>query len=259
MVKRKSFLVVGNHPLLDLVKKYFIEVKMFECIGFDAAERPDFLLVGGVSVQEHVLFPVWKIPAFVLGTDDMYTIRNSDGGVREKTPMTEDAYTVISPLSYDSTAVAQAITNENLWLLRGAPTMLLRVFNVYGPSIVGDVVHKFLAAAKAGTALPTHAPGFQTRTFLWEEDFLECTGSLVDKFLHGTTGIFNVGSDEEVSIRRLADSCWQQFGWQYDTLLCDSKSKYPHRFWKLPDLTRTKAVADWKPRMSLRKGLWHLA
>lgn len=255
MGKRTRFVVVGRHPLLDLVKKHFIEVKKFECVGFDTDEPPDFLLAEGVSLP---MFAGFKIPAFVLGTDDMYTIRNVDGSAREKTPMSEDSYTVISPLSYDSTSVARAIQNESLWLLRDTPTMLLRIFNVYGPNITGDVVHKFLETAKAGNALPIHAPGFQTRTFLWEDDFLECVGKLVDKFLGGTTGIFNVGSDEEVSIRRLADSCWQQFGWHYDTLVCETKSTYPHRFWKLPDLTRTKAVADWKPTVSLRKGLWRL-
>lgn len=255
MGKRTRFAVVGLHPLLDLVKRHFIEVKKFECVGFDAEEAPDFLLAGGMSLP---MFSVFPIPAFVLATDDMYTIRDLDGSAREKAPMAEDAYTVISPLSYDSTAVARAIQNENMWLLRESPTMLLRIFNVYGPSITDDVVHKFLTAAKDRTTLTVHSPGFQTRTFLWEEDFLECVGKLVDKFLEGTTGIFNVGSDEEVSIRRLADSCWQQYQ-SWETEIIEVKSKYPHRFWKLPDITRTKAVADWKPTVSLRKGLWRLA
>lgn len=260
-MRRIRFLPIGYHPLLDLVKRFFIEKKHFECVGLDAPEKPDFMLVGGTAMPEAGLFSLWNfkgVPAFVLGTDDMYTIRGLDGKVREKAPMSEDSYTVISPLSYDSTAVASAIQWENTWLLRQDPTMLLRIFNVYGLHIHGDVVSKFLEAAREGNALQIHAPGFQTRTFLWEEDFLECVSKLVDRFLKGTTGIFNVGSDEEVSIRRLADSCWQAFDHPHDTLVTETSSRYPHRFWKLPDLTRTKAVTGWAPKTSLRKGLWRM-
>ncbi len=85
--------------------------------------------------------------------------------------------------------------------------VVARLFNTIGPRQVGHygmVVPRFVAAALSGKPLEVYGDGQQTRAFC---DVRDVVGALVglmeNEHCHGE--VFNVGSEEEVTIDELAD------------------------------------------------------
>jgi UDP-glucose 4-epimerase len=97
---------------------------------------------------------------------------------------------------------------------QGLPVTVARLFNTVGPrqrGRYGMVLPRFVAAAKAGRPLEVHGDGTQTRCFAHVSDVTRALAALLDR--GGVAGqvagarverVFNVGTDEEVSILELA-------------------------------------------------------
>jgi UDP-glucose 4-epimerase len=92
----------------------------------------------------------------------------------------------------------------------GFEAVVTRLFNTVGPrqrGRYGMVLPRFVAAAQAGEPLEVHGDGRQTRCFAHVEDVTASLLALFDRLAQGQLGarrVFNVGTDEEVSIFRLA-------------------------------------------------------
>lgn len=89
----------------------------------------------------------------------------------------------------------------------GLPVVITRLFNTVGPRQTGRygmVLPRFLAAARAGQPLRVFGDGTQTRCFCDVADTIEALLRLMCcPAAYGQ--VVNVGSTEEVSIRRLAE------------------------------------------------------
>ena len=86
------------------------------------------------------------------------------------------------------------------------PVMVARLFNTVGPRQTGNhgmVLPRFIAAARGGEPLRVFGDGMQTRCFCWVGDTVEALVRLMATAA-ARGEIFNVGSDEEVSVRDLA-------------------------------------------------------
>jgi len=82
---------------------------------------------------------------------------------------------------------------------------IFRFFNTYGPKQSKDfVMSKFIALAKANNDITIYGDGSQTRTFCFIEDNIEATINSLEKELF-VNEVINVGSDEILSIRELAE------------------------------------------------------
>ena len=98
---------------------------------------------------------------------------------------------------------------EGLCLSSPLPAVALRFFNVFGPrqdpqGPYAAAVPKLLEAALAGTPLPIHGDGLQTRDFIFVEDI---TSALLHAALHPEmTGSYNVASGQSISILKLAQT-----------------------------------------------------
>lgn len=253
---RVKFTIAGLHPHLLFLRNHLI-MQGFALVDYD--DDPDFVMVGGLMDWE-VDYLLRKTPVLLLSDDSMYSDRDFEFNVRDKVAMREDDPIFIpSPLEPKVAGTLQYLMAENHFLTRMKKTMVLRVFDVYGPSMTDGLIHEYIQKVRADEALPVYGPGYQTRTFLHERDFLDVFDKLVERFLSGTTGIYNVGSPEETSIKRLADSVWQiSHGAEDEVRIEKLRAPRAHRWWVLPDLTRTQAVAKWKPRVTLRTGLWEM-
>jgi UDP-glucose 4-epimerase len=90
---------------------------------------------------------------------------------------------------------------------RKTPVVIARLFNTVGPRQTGQygmVLPRFLQAARRGEALQVYGDGRQTRCFCYVLDTVEALVRLQN--CPAARGqVFNVGSSEEVSIRRLAE------------------------------------------------------
>ncbi len=263
---RIKFTVAGFHPLLYILRDRLIH-QGFALVPW--TDTPDFVLFGaelekaedyekGLSwIKEAAQIIHMKLPVFLLSSSEVYSDRDRTTELAKKVPMAEHHVGVVtSPLEPAAGKALFALMAE--WIFtRQTRTMVLRPFNLYGPDFKFGVVHEWLGAARRGEALVVHGSGYQTRTYLYQDDFYAAFDKLLKRFVKGARGIYNVGHDQEISLKRLADSIWQlTHGPDVVMLSAKVKPTSYHAQWKLPDLTRVKAFAGWKPRTSLRSGLF---
>jgi UDP-glucose 4-epimerase len=126
-------------------------------------------------------------------------------GVPESVPVPEAApKDPLSPYGLDKLAADRYVRLYND--LYDLPTVVCRLFNVYGPGQRGGdysgVIQIFLDQARAGDSMTVHGDGTQTRDFVHVRD-------VVAAFQHAATTTrvgeaFNIGTGESVAIRELA-------------------------------------------------------
>lgn len=266
--KRTKFAVVGTHPLLDLIREHLI-LDGYVLVGEGGSEEePDFMLVGADVADKDLasnlvqLCSIYSfipdIPTLVLSTSEVYCDRDDRLHVSDNKPMSEDRASVVpSSLDPNASRGLYALLVENLFLSSRKHVMILRIFDLYGSEIKEGLIPSFVDKAKKREEITIHAPGYQTRCFLHMEDFWVCIDRVIPKMLKGARGIYNVGATEEISLKRLADSVWQlTTGQSGGTPLKMINPPTRQVWWRQPDITRIKALINWKPKLTLRKGLW---
>jgi UDP-glucose 4-epimerase len=89
----------------------------------------------------------------------------------------------------------------------GLPVRIVRLFNTVGPRQVGMygmVLPRFVAAALAGRPIQVYGDGEQTRCFCHVSDVVGALDQLI-RTPEAVGEVFNVGSDEEISMNALAE------------------------------------------------------
>lgn len=137
---------------------------------------------------------------------------------------------------------------------KGLDARITRIFNTYGPWMnpdEGRAVVNFIKQAISGQPLTIYGDGKQTRSFCYIDDQIE--GQIL-AMENGQSGeVFNIGNDDERSILEFAELIKR---------LAKSRSKIV--FEKLPlddpkqrrpDISKSKKVLSWKPKVSLEEGL----
>lgn len=210
---------------------------------------------------EHVLgagFRYWR-KVVVASTSEIY-------GKTSKVPMREGDDRVLGPTTVHrwSYATSKAI-DEHLTLAYAAhdlPVVIVRYFNSYGPRLdergYGSVIANFLRQALAGEPLTVHGDGGQSRCFTYIDDTVR--GTMLAGFTPEAEGsVFNLGSMRETTIRELADMIRTAVGSTSEISLTPYESYYGPGFEdtrrRVPDLTHTREVLDWEPRIDLEEGL----
>jgi len=144
---------------------------------------------------------------------------------------------------------------------KNLPVIVVRLFNVIGPrqsEAYGMVVPRFIKQALRNQPITIYGDGYQTRCFTDIDDIIEVLITLMD---HPKVigQIFNLGSDQEVRIKDLA---------QKIKFLTQSKSKiiyvpydkvYGRGFEDMrhrkPDLTKIKKLINYQPKITLEESL----
>ena len=177
-------------------------------------------LAARVSVQESVLYPREYNAVNVGGTVSLMEAMR-DVGVRRvvfissgavygdqgEQPLREDA--IPDPGSpYAVSKLSSEYYVRTIGRLWGIETVILRVFNVYGPGqnlppSHPPVIPNFLRQAIRGGTIVVHGDGNQTRDYVFVDDVVRAmlaasTAPSIDGF------IINVGSGTETSVRALA-------------------------------------------------------
>ena len=150
-----------------------------------------------------------RTPILIASTSEVY-------GKSEKAAFSEEDDLLIGPphLSRWSYACSK-LMDEFLALAHArehaTPVVIARLFNTVGPRQTGQygmVLPRFIQAARSGRPLQVFGDGRQTRCFCYVKDTVEALVRLHD--CAGARGeIFNVGSSEEISITRLAETVIQ--------------------------------------------------
>lgn len=265
-MRRTQFVVVGRHVLLHLTIGYLIAqgyALIMDPKDVDP-DQPVFALVGAEVRTRDAAFKLldelrtvrsldW--PVLLLSSSSVYSDRDHALQMRDIEEMDEaHGHVITSPLDESAVRPLTALLAEHTFVQRTeGRTIVVRPFNVYGPSCPHGVVMNFIQAARTGKPLQVHTPGRQVRTFLWEEDYTAAIGALIQRLLHGHRGIYNVGTDEQVEILSLAKSVGHAFE---KDLAIELVAPDRHSWWKLPALDRISVDAKFKAKTSLRSGLF---
>jgi nucleoside-diphosphate-sugar epimerase len=144
----------------------------------------------------------------------------------------------------------------------GLPVTIVRYFNVYGPRLdaidLGRVVTIFMGQVLRGEDVTVVGDGLQTRCFTYVSDAIRAT---VQAGLKGEAigGIFNIGTDAEVSILDFARMMIEVAGSPSKIRFVTQKSVYGNSYEdvprRAPDNTRMKELLGVVPEVDLHEGL----
>jgi UDP-glucose 4-epimerase len=182
-----------------------------------------FHLAASVGVRLIVESPVRTIETNVKGTEAVLEFANKKKkkvlvastsevyGKSTKIPFTEDDDLVMGATqrgrwSYACSKAIDEFLALAYWKEKNLPVVIVRLFNTVGPRQTGRygmVLPNFVRAALAGEPLVVFGDGTQSRCFCHVNDTV---GALVQLIQHpqAVGEIFNVGSEEEISIAELA-------------------------------------------------------
>lgn len=246
-------------PLVsECVDKCDVTVHLAAAVGVRLiVERPVHTIETNIGATETVLGAAAKKQKLVLiaSTSEVY-------GKSTKIPFSEGddlhlGSTMNSRWAYACSKamdewLALAYMNE-----KHVPVIIVRFFNTVGPRQTGRygmVLPNFAAQALAGEPITVFGSGTQSRCFGHVQDAVEAVLRLL-----GTStsvgGVFNIGSDEEVTMYRLAEMVRDACGSNSEIRLVPYAEAYPEGFEdmmrRVPDLTKLQRTIDFRPRTSL--------
>jgi UDP-glucose 4-epimerase len=226
-------------------------------------------LAARVLVSESILYPREYNEANVGGTVSVMEAMRDAGvhrvvfassgavyGEQAVQPVRED----LTPNPQSPYAVSKLAAEyyvRTIGALWGIETVILRIFNTYGPGqnlppSHPPVLPRFLHQALQGGSLIIFGGGRQTRDFVYLDDVVEAlvtsaTASDVDR------RVINVGSGWEVSINELAELVARITGRGVEVLHSPAESGGVSHL--CADLTIAKHLLHYEPRVTLAKGL----
>ena len=226
-------------------------------------------LAARVLVSESILYPREYNEVNVGGTVAVMEAMR-DAGVRRvvfassgavygdqaEQPVSEDR--TPNPQSpYAVSKLAAEYYVRTIGALWGIETVILRIFNAYGPGQNLPVSHppavpRFLRQALGGGSVVIFGGGGQTRDFVYVDDVVKAlvaaaSASDVDR------RVINVGTGRETSINELADMVAQATGKQVEVLRSPAESGGVSRL--CADVSVARQLLGHKARVDLPKGL----
>ena len=135
-----------------------------------------------------------------------------------------------------------------------ADVRVARIFNTYGPGMRlddGRVMTEFIVAALAGRPLRLDADGKQTRAFCFIDDMIEGLLLLMDS--ECSYSPINIGTEEEVSLRELAQMIIKVLGSQSEIMVAPRRADDPMR--RKADSSKAEKLLNWRPKTPLSVGV----
>ena len=243
----------------ELVDEADIVYHLAAAVGVDlVVESPVRTIETNVHCTEVVLAQASKKrkPVFVASTSEVY-------GKSTSFPFREDGDLVMGPSttgrwSYACSKAIDEFLALAYWKERKLPTVVARLFNTVGPRQTGRygmVVPKFVGAALAGRPLTVFGDGTQTRCFCHVGDVVQ---ALVDLMALGEGAygeVFNIGSQEEISIFALAERIRALTGSDSEIELVAYDKAYERGFEDMPrrypEISKIEAALGWAPTRTL--------
>ena len=270
--RAKNLAAVRDHPQLQVVRDSVeheptVGTLMSQC---DAV----FHLAAAVGVQLIVDQPVRTLRSIIHGTEVVLDAANRYGrpvlitsssevyGKGARVPFAEDDDVVMGPTRHTRWCYAYAKgIDEFLGLAYhrqfGLPVTIVRLFNTVGPRQVGQygmVLPRFAAWAVAGQDLQVYGDGSQTRCFCHVGDVV---GALVALMATPTAagGVFNVGSDQEITVLDLAHRVIRAAGSGSGVKLLTYEQAYGQPVddlrRRVPQLDRVRSAIGFAPAFTL--------
>ena len=242
-----------------LVEKVDSIFHLAAAVGVDLiVKKPLESLTTNIKGSEIVLDAAlrYRKKILIASTSEIYG-KNVNGPLKE-----DDDRILGSPLksrwSYSTAKAVDEMLAYIYWKEKKLPTIIVRLFNTVGPrqtGAYGMVMPRFISGALSNQPITVFGTGKQTRCFLHVKDAISAMLKLINN--PAAIGeVFNVGSQEEISIEELAKEIIK---------ITKSKSKiefipydkaYEQGFEdmqrRVPDISKIKKLVDFHPTYSLR-------
>ncbi|MEK6281528.1 MAG: GDP-mannose 4,6-dehydratase [Acidobacteriota bacterium] len=233
-----------------------------------------FHLAAAVGVKLIVESPVRTIETNVRGTEVVLALANKKKkkvliastsevyGLSADVPFREDGNLVMGATtkgrwSYACSKAIDEFLALAYWREKKLPTTVVRLFNTVGPRQTGRygmVIPTFVRQALAGRPITVYGNGKQTRCFGYVGDVV---GALVKVMDHPDSvgQVFNIGSNEEISILRLAEKVKELTESESEIVFVPYDEAYEEGFEdmprRIPDISKIKQLVGFSPDMSL--------
>ena len=205
------------------------------------------------SCQRHDAGVIIGSTSEIYGKSTRVPFSEHDDRVLGSTRINRWAYSTSKALD-EHLAIAYAST--------GLRATIVRYFNTYGPRMHergdGQVVARFSALALRGEPLTVHSDGEQTRCFTFVEDSARC--SILAAASDAAVGeVFNVGSQHELSINKLATIIRDRLNSKSEIVHMSYEEAYGTNFEdtrrRVPDTRKAKDVLGFDAAFDLEAGL----
>lgn len=233
-----------------------------------------FHLAAAVGVKLIVESPVRTIETNVRGTEVVLDAANKKKkkvlvastsevyGLSEQVPFREDGNLVMGATtkgrwSYACSKAIDEFLALAYWREKKLPTIVVRLFNTVGPRQTGQygmVIPTLVKQALAGRPLTVFGTGKQTRCFAYVGDVVRALVALADH-PNAVGQVFNIGSNEEVSIGQLAERIRELTSSPSEIVRVPYDEAYEEGFEdmprRVPDISKIGALVGFRPEMTL--------
>lgn len=244
----------------ELVERSDVVVHLAAAVGVRLiVERPVHTIETNVHGTEVVLGAVARTGKRILlaSTSEVY-------GKSGQVPFSEGDDLVLGPTTHArwSYACSKALDE---WLAlayhrdNDVPVTIVRLFNTVGPRQTGRygmVLPSFAAQALAGEPITVYGSGDQSRCFAHVRDVVHAIAALLET--PAAVGeVFNIGSDREVTINRLAEIVRDAAGSSSPIVHIPYAEAYAAGFEdmqrRVPDVRKLERVLGFRPTTSLEE------
>ncbi len=194
-------------------------------------------------------------------------------GTLNKVPLEEDDDNLYAPPHVRRWVYARVKSLEEQLCFEyhrryGLPTVVVRYFNSYGygmdDAFPRRVIPLFVHSLLEGRPLEVVGDGSQTRSFCYVDDMVRGT-ILAAQVPEAAGQAFNVGNDEEITIRDLAGKMLaigeelgmvtNSPGWRFVTAGDVYGEEFEDIQRRVPSLSKSRRVLGYEPQVSLDEGL----
>ena len=233
-----------------------------------------FHLAAAVGVKLIVESPVRTIETNVRGTEVVLSIANKKKkkvlvastsevyGLSTDVPFREDGNLVMGATtkgrwSYACSKAIDEFLALAYWRERKLPTIVVRLFNTVGPRQTGQygmVIPTFVKQALAGRPITVFGDGNQTRCFGFVGDVVDALIKLMEHD-EAVGQVFNIGSNEEITILDLARRIKKLTGSDSEIVLVPYDEAYEEGFEdmprRVPNVEKIHKLVGFRPEMTL--------
>ncbi len=250
--------ILNNDILLELVGTCDIVYHMAAAVGVQyILDNPLKSIRINIRGTEHVLemCSKFKKKVIIASSSEVY-------GKHLHAPLVETDNIIYGPSSKFRWSYAASKLMDEFEALAhyresGLPAIVVRLFNTVGPRQTGTygmVIPRLVSQALAGKPLTVYGDGTQTRTFTFVEDVVQALMLLSQNDgAHGD--LFNIGGEEEISIKDLATRIVEKVGSSSTVQIIPYEEAFPADFEdmqrRLPDITKLKNLTGYYPTTDL--------
>ena len=220
-------------------------------------EQPTETLINNIVGTEIVLRNAcrYRKPLLITSTSEVY-------GKSQQATFREEDDRVMGPTSKSRWGYAESKAIDEFLALayfaeKHLPVAIVRLFNTVGPRQTGRygmVIPTFVRQALLEEPIGVFGDGMQTRCFAHVLDVVPVLAEL-PKRRDAYGYVFNVGSQEEISMKHLAERIVEKTNSHSEIKLIPYAQAYPPGFEdmqrRMPDLSRLNALLGYKPTRGL--------